>query len=215
MVHLKATESDRFPRAATCTSPREHSDALLRLQLVTIAWMLVECAVSLYGAATAHSSALLAFGSDSLVELLSAFIVMLTFSSVRLTKERASYWAGILLFVLAGVVGLTAAVSLVRGVVPETSRAGIGITAVALVVMPILAWLKRRTARATNDRALAADAIQSSTCAYLAAFTLIGLVVNAVFHIRWVDSVAALAALPILIIEGRRAVQGDACGCCT
>jgi divalent metal cation (Fe/Co/Zn/Cd) transporter len=177
--------------------------------------MLVECAVSLYGAATAHSSALLAFGSDSLVELLSAFIVMLTFSSVRLTKERASYWAGILLFVLAGVVGLTAAVSLVRGVVPETSRAGIGITAVALVVMPILAWLKRRTARATNDRALAADAIQSATCAYLAAFTLIGLVVNAVFHIRWVDSVAALAALPILIIEGRRAVQGDACGCCT
>jgi divalent metal cation (Fe/Co/Zn/Cd) transporter len=176
--------------------------------------MLVECAISLYGAATAHSAALLAFGSDSLVELLSAFVVMLTFSSVRLTKERASYWAGILLFVLAGVVGLTAAVSLVRGVVPETSRAGIGITAAALVVMPILAWLKRRTARVTNDRALAADAIQSATCAYLAAFTLIGLVLNAVFHIRWVDPVAALAALPILIIEGRRAMQGDACGCC-
>lgn len=187
---------------------------VLWLQGITIAWMLVECVVALYAAATAHSAALLAFGSDSLVELLSAAVVVLAYLSARITKERASFWAGMLLFVLAGVVGVAAIVSLVRGVTPDTSYAGIAITAGALAVMPILAWLKRRTARATNDRALAADAVQSATCAYLAAITLSGLAINAVFHVPWIDSAAALVIVPFLIVEGRRAIRGEACGCC-
>jgi hypothetical protein len=53
------------------------SSAVLWLQLVTLAWMLIECGASLVAAATAHSPALLAFGSDSLVELLSASVVLL------------------------------------------------------------------------------------------------------------------------------------------
>ena len=95
----------------------------------------------------------------------------------------------------------------------ETSRLGIGITAAALVAMPVLAWLKRRQARSVNDRALAADAVQSATCAYLAAVTLAGLVIFAVWHVRWVDTAAALAAVPVVIIEGRRAWRGESCGC--
>lgn len=91
---------------------------------------------------------------------------------------------------------------------------GIGITIAAIIVMPILAWLKRRTARARGSRALAADAVQSATCAYLAALTLAGLAINALWHIHWVDATAALLALPILILEGRRAPRGESCGCC-
>jgi divalent metal cation (Fe/Co/Zn/Cd) transporter len=80
--------------------------------------------------------------------------------------------------------------------------------------MPALAYLKRREARRTGNVALAADAIQSATCAYLALITLAGLAVNAAFHLPWVDSVAALVAIPILLMEGRSAWQGNACGCC-
>jgi divalent metal cation (Fe/Co/Zn/Cd) transporter len=65
---------------------------------------------------------------------------------------------------------------------------GIGITAAALIGMPILAWKKRTAARLTNNAALAADAVQSATCAYLAAVTLLGLALNAAFHLSWVDS---------------------------
>lgn len=90
---------------------------------------------------------------------------------------------------------------------------GIGVTALALVVMPLLTWMKRREARRMNNRALAADAAQSATCAYLAGVTLLGLVVYAVWRIRWVDTVAALVAVPILIVEGRRAWRGEGCGC--
>jgi divalent metal cation (Fe/Co/Zn/Cd) transporter len=185
------------------------------LQGITLAWMLIECGVSFYGAISANSPALLVFGADSFVELLSATVVLLAIvPSFPLTKDCAAQLTGILLFVLAGVVVLVTLFEFVSGVTPETSCSGIVITLAALVVMPILAWAKRRTARLTDNRALAADAVQSATCAYLAALTLAGLAINAIWHMHWVDSAEALLALPILVIEGRRALRGESCGCC-
>ena len=188
--------------------------AVLWLQGITLAWMLVECTVALHAANAGHSVALLAFGADSFVELLSAVVVLLSFFlSLPITKDRAARLAGILLWVLAVVVAFAALISLTHGVQPETSCSGIAITIAALIVMPVLAWFKRRIGKATGNRALAADGIQSATCAYLAAITLTGLVANAIFHIHWVDSVAALAVLPLLIFEARKAMRGESCGC--
>ena len=96
----------------------------------------------------------------------------------------------------------------------ETNNLGIAITILALVAMPLLARMKRRQALRMNNRALAADATQSATCAYLAGVTLVGLVSYAMWQVRWVDSAAALFAIPILIVEGRRAWRGESCGCC-
>lgn len=197
------------------TAPRSPPQTLLWLQSVTLGWMLLECGIALYAARAAHSVVLLAFGSDSLVELLSATVVLLAFfPRMRISPERASLWAAVLLFVLTGVVALTSVMALVRGVRAETSGLGMAITAAALIVMPVLAWAKRKLARATGNRALATDAVQSATCAWLAAGTLAGLAANAFFHLRWVDSVSALAVLPILVIEGRRAMRNESCGCC-
>lgn len=183
------------------------------LQWITLGWMALECGASLFAAARAHSVALLAFGSDSLVELLSAAVVLLQFlPRFTLKKTHAERAAAILLFVLAAVVVAIAALSF--GAPVKTSPLGIAITALALVAMPVLAVLKRRQARAMNNRALAADATQSATCAYLAAVTLAGLVIYAVWRIAWVDALAALVAVPILLVEGRRAWRGEGCGCC-
>jgi len=199
---------------AIACSPKP-SAKVLWLQGVTLAWMLVELGVSAYAAVTARSPALLAFGSDSLVELLSATVVLLQWiPSMSISERRASRTAGVLLFVLAVVVAASAAGSFALRLRPETSYAGIGITTAALIAMPVLASLKRREARRSQNAALAADAVQSATCAYIALITLIGLALNAAFHIAWFDSIAALAAIPILIKEGRSAWQGRACGCC-
>ena len=174
---------------------------------------MVECGVSLWAAAQAHSVALLAFGSDSLVELLSAIVVLMQFlPRFPLKKTHADKASGVLLFLLAGVVLCIAWLGRTRQM--ETSRLGIAITVLALMVMPALAWMKRREARRINNRALAADATQSATCAYLAGVTLAGLLIFAVWQIRWVDTVAALAAIPILLIEGRRTWRGEGCACC-
>jgi divalent metal cation (Fe/Co/Zn/Cd) transporter len=191
------------------------SAAVMWLQGVTLAWMLVEFGVSAYAAVTAHSPAMLAFGSDSLVELLSAAVVLMQWSPrMPISERRAHRAAGVLLFMLAVVVAVISVGSLVLRLRPETSRAGIGITIAALIAMPVLASLKRREARSSRNSALAADAVQSATCAYIALITLSGLAVNAAFHVPWFDSIAALVVIPILIKEGKSAWQGHECGCC-
>ena len=202
------------PRPGITRAPRP-SAAVLWLQGVTLTWMLVEFGVSVYAALAAHSPAMLAFGSDSLVELLSATVVILQWiPGIAISERRASRAAGVLLFVLAFVVAAIAIASLALRLRPETSRAGIGITVAALIVMPVLAALKRREARRNKNAALAADAVQSATCAYIALIALAGLAVNAAFHIAWFDSISALTAIPILIKEGRSSWQGHTCGCC-
>jgi divalent metal cation (Fe/Co/Zn/Cd) transporter len=193
----------------------EANRGVVWLQCVTLGWMLVECAGAIFAASRAHSVALLAFGSDSLVEMLSATIVLLQFTRrFRISRELAARMAGHLLFVLAGVVGAVAVVALVGKVRVERSLLGIAITVGALLIMPILARLKRKKALETGDRALAADAVQSATCAYLAAMTLAALSLQAFLPLRWFDPVVALCAIPILIVEGRCARRGESCGCC-
>ena len=182
------------------------------LQWITLAWMALECGASLWAAAQSHSVALLAFGSDSLVEMLSATVVLLQFlPRVPLKKMYADRAAAVLLFALAAVVVCIAWLGRARPM--EASCVGIAVTALALVVMPVLAWMKRKEARRMNNRALAADAAQSATCAYLAGVTLVGLAIYAVWQIRWIDTVAALIAVPLLLVEGRRAWRGEGCGC--
>lgn len=197
-------ETRRIPR----------SPAVLRLQGITVLWMVIECGVSLLAAARADSPALLAFGSDSLVELLSASLVLLQLTPrLQVSRTQAAKAAAVLLFALAGIVTLIVGLSLAGRVRAEESPLGIGVTVVALLIMPMLACLKRKEARRLNNPALAADAVQSATCAYLAAITLIGLGLNTAFHIAWFDSAAAVMALPLLLKEGRDAWQGQACCC--
>ena len=192
-----------------------HSVGVFWLLGTTLVWMLVECGLSLYAATAARSSAMLAFGSDSFVELLSAGVVLLQFlPGASISERKAGRVAGVLLFALALIVCVTAILSLTLRLRPEPTRLGIGVTLAALIVMPILAWLKRREACQRNNSALAADAAQSATCAYLALITLAGLTMNALFHIAWFDPFAALLAIPLLVKEGRAAWRGKACSCC-
>ncbi len=212
---MTATSKGNTGEVHCCDSCGGHDSAIRevrRLQGVTIAWMLLECGIALYAAAQARSLALFAFGSDSFVELLSALVVLLQFvPGVALSKAVAQRAAAILLYMLAGAIVCIAIFG--WNVPKETSYLGIGVTSLALIAMPVLAWLKHRQARVLGNRALAADAAQSATCAYLAGVTLAGLAAFALWHIAWIDTVAALAAVPIVIVEGRRTWRGERCGC--
>jgi hypothetical protein len=155
--------------------PLDTNRTIKRLQVITICWMLVECSVALTAARRAHSPALLAFGSDSSVELLSAIVVLVQLTSIlKVSAERAARLAGVLLYLLAGIVVMISVSAIALRVEPDTSKLGIGVTIVALTIMPILTRAKRRNANLTGNRALTADAVQSATCAYLAALTLLG-----------------------------------------
>ncbi len=175
----------------------------------SLLWKLIELSVAGYAALCAHSPALLAFASDTLVELISALVVLSQFLPAgRLSERRAAQLAGALLLLLALVVAGDALASFVLHLRPDNSPSGIAITAASLVLMPLFAYAKRQQARRLANPALAADAIQSATCAYLALLTLLGLALHAVFGIAWFDNAAALLMIPLLLKEARSAWLG-------
>jgi|SRR5579864_825780 len=188
-----------------------------KVQAITIAWMSVEAVVSLFSAWRARSPALLAFGGDSAVELLSAFVVLWRFRVAvahEWAEKRAAQIAGALLFALAAYVALASAMSLLGYSEPKPTLVGIIVLIVAAAVMPWLAREKRRLSASTGSAALRADAAESALCAYLSVIVLAGLGINAIWHLKWADPVAALVILPLIIWEGREAMRGKPCGCC-
>jgi divalent metal cation (Fe/Co/Zn/Cd) transporter len=174
--------------------------------------MSVEAIVSLGTAWTSHSPALLAFGGDSLIELLSAAVVFSRFC-FTLDEARAARIAGGLLFALAGVVVLTSILNLVGHREAQRSLLGIGILIAAAVMMPWLASQKRSLAVVTASPALRADAAESALCGYMAWIALTGLVVNGIWNKPWADPVAALALIPLVLHEGWEAMHSSRLGC--
>ena len=122
-------------------------------------------------------------------------------------ERRALWFVGISFFLIAAWVLYEAATGLIQGEQPEESGVGIVLAAVSLVVMPILAWNKLRTARQLGSRALAADAKETFVCAYLSLALLAGLGLNAWLGWWWADAVAGLAMLPLIVHEGWEAIE--------
>src|ERR1019366_4233955 len=194
--------------------PPETTRRVIRIQALTLIWMSVEAVVSLGAAWFARSPALLAFGGDSAVELLSAAVVLWRFYSPSRgdhAERQAARIAGGLLFVLAAFVALASVLTLLGHVEARSSPIGIVVLVLAAVVMPWLAKQKRRLSAATSSAALRADAAESAVCGYLALIALAGLAVNAIWRVSWADPVAALALLPLIVREGWEAMKGKPC----
>jgi divalent metal cation (Fe/Co/Zn/Cd) transporter len=173
--------------------------------------------VSLFAAWRARSPALLAFGGDSTIELFSAVVVLWRFRTSAAhedTEKRAARVAGALLLALAIYVAITSVASLLGSSEPKPTLLGITILVAAATIMPWLAKKKRRLSGVTGSAALRADAAQSALCAYLSLIALAGLAINAIWHLRWADPIAALAVVPLILWEGREALRGKACSCC-
>jgi divalent metal cation (Fe/Co/Zn/Cd) transporter len=193
---------------------KEFARRAIRIQALTLIWMSVEAMVSLGAAWMARSSALLGFGGDSAVELLSAAVVFRRFyhpSQEGKAEERAARIAGGLLFALAGFVVLASVLALLGHVEARPSPIGIVLLVLAAIAMPWLARQKRQLSAATASAALRADAAQSAVCGYLALIALVGLVANAIWRVSWADPIAALALLPLIVREGWEAMKGRPC----
>jgi divalent metal cation (Fe/Co/Zn/Cd) transporter len=189
---------------------------IIWIQGITIRWMTVEAIFALGAAWRAHSPALLAFGGDSAIELLSAIVVYWRFGSKwsgEWTERLAARITGGLLFVLAAYVTLVSTSALLGHREVKPSVLGIAVLSVAAGVMPLLAQQKRKLSAATGSAALRADAAESALCGYLSIIALVGLVVNVSWGITWADPVAALCLIPLVAREGWQALKGRPCDC--
>ena len=197
--------------------------AALRLEIATIVWMIIEAAAALAAGIVARSLLLVAFGIDSVIELASAVVVFRRFrieshgefasalDDARAIERKTARIAGYLLFLLSAYVLVQAGFGLLTRHAAETSPVGIAVAIIAAIGMPLLAKAKLRVAKRIDSRALRADAMETLTCGYLAWVLLAGLALNAVTHWWWIDSVASLAIISLLIREGFEAISGDQC----
>ena len=190
-----------------------------RLEWLTIIWMMVETAVAIGAGLAVHSLLLFAFGIDSVIEIVSACVLIWRLS-VELRRgrafseaaeRRASRIAGALLFVLALYVVAGAAWGLWQHRGAEFSTPGLILTVAAIPIMYVLSRQKLAVAEQLGSRALRADAIESITCGWLSFVVVIGLVAQLALGAWWVDSVASLAIVYFLIKEGREAWNGGEC----
>jgi divalent metal cation (Fe/Co/Zn/Cd) transporter len=198
-------------------SKQETFRRIQRIQTLTIVWMTMEAAVSLASAWMARSPALLAFGGDSAIELLSAIVVLWRFrahADQEQSEKHAARIAALLLFILAAYVAVVSVLTLLGYSEPKTTFMGITVLVAATAIMPWLAKEKKKLSAITGSAALRADAAQSGLCAYFSVIALVGLGINAIWHIWWADPIAALVIVPLILWEGWEAIRGKACGCC-
>jgi divalent metal cation (Fe/Co/Zn/Cd) transporter len=182
------------------------------VELLTVGWNAIEAIVAIAAGVAASSVALVGFGLDSVVEVSAALIVLWQFFGIPEEREqRALKLIGASFLTLAAYVTFSSVRDLLTSAKPEASTVGIVLTAVSMVVMPVLAFAKVRIGRDIGSRTLIADSGQTRLCVYLSASTLAGLAANAVFGWWWADPIAALVIAAVAVSEGREAWRGDTC----
>lgn len=195
----------------------------LRLNYLTLGYNAVEAAVSLFAGLAAGSVALVGFGIDSVVEVSASVAAQWRLRSDVNADRRAhaerltQRIVGISFLALAVWVAYESIETLWLREAPARSALGVVVLALSVMIMPLLARAKRRVAGALASGALAAEARQTSLCAYLSAIALAGVALNALVGWWWADPVAALAMVPIIVREGLEGVRGRTtctdCGC--
>ena len=188
-----------------------------RLEYATIGYNSLEGVLAVGAGLMAGSIALVGFGVDSVIEVISgATLLWRLHADVDVERrerveQRALRIVGVSFLLLAAYVTFDAGKSLIRREPPDESMFGIVIAALSLVIMPLLARAKRRVAAAIRSKALDADATQTVLCTYLSAILLGGLLLNALAGWWWADPVAALVMVPIIVREGWEGSRGERC----
>lgn len=199
-----------------CCCPSSHREwrrsavrRSLVVQYLNNSWMAVEVAGGLLAGFAALNFALLAFGGDSVIELISGVVVML-----HLRNNDTGGWRGelgasrisrYLLLALLPAIGGGAIFSYLAGTRPETSLPGLVVAALAVVIMPFFWFEKRKLGRKTNCVPLRIDAVESATCLSLSVVLLAGLLIQWLMHAYWVMYIALGL---MLFFIGREALEG-------
>lgn len=190
----------------------------LLLEYCNVAYNFLEAIIALASGGAASSIALIGFGVDSSIETFSSLVMLwrLRHDDHPLRdfiEKRSLRWIGISFLLLAAYVAYESVESLWAHEAPQRSIPGILLALASLIVMPIMARMKRRVGLNLNSAAMVADSRQTQLCSYLSAILLGGLVLNAVAGWWWADPVAGLVMVPIIAREGIQALQGKGCEC--
>ncbi len=200
---------------AQATNIRETHKFGLVLSYITVGYNIVEGIVSLIVGSITGSVALTAFGLDSFIESLSGSVMVwrlskhgkISHEEEEVVEAKAAKLVGTTFFVLAAYIMYETISRLISREEPTASLFGIGIAVLSLLVMPTIAYLKNKTGKAIGSRSLVADSKQTFICVLMSVALLVGLAANYLFGIWWLDPIAALFFVVILVKEGYSAIK--------
>ena len=183
----------------------------LWLEYFTVGWNVVEAVVAIGAGIIAGSVALIGFGADSAIEVISSLGLLwrlrragphATVGDESAAEKRALYLVATTFFLLAIYITWEAVNSLIGREEPLTSPVGIILAVLSLAVMPTLAFAKQGVGKEMGSRALVADSKETWVCSYLSLSLLLGVGAYAVVGWWWADPVGALAMLPVILWQG-------------
>jgi divalent metal cation (Fe/Co/Zn/Cd) transporter len=181
------------------------------LEYFTVAWNVIEGVVAIGAGLLAGSVALVGFGVDSSVEVISAVGLLwrlrkagpdASVAEESAAERRALSVVAATFFLLAAYITVEASTALLGREAPDRSAVGLVLSVLSLVIMPALAWWKQRTGHQMGSRALVADSVETWVCSYLSLALLAGVGLYALFGWWWADPVGALAMLPVILWQG-------------
>lgn len=186
-----------------------------RLAQALVFYNVAECLVAVVAGVLAGSIALVGFGLDSAVEVLSGLVIIWQFrhENPEAFEQKALRLIGLAFFALAAYVGIEAALALASGHASEPSALGIVVAVLSVIVMPTVSLMQRRTGQELGSAAVVADSKQVLLCAAMSFALLLGLLANAIYGWWWLDPAVALFIAALAVREGLEAFKGEACGC--
>ena len=198
-----------------------HSKAL-KLSYFTVGYNIIECIASIISGFIAGSTALLSFGSDSLVESLSGTIMIWRFRKYGFIskdeedelEKKATFFVGITFFIFGIYILYESIRKLIALEKPEPSIVGIIIAIASIILMPILFYLKYKTGKSIGSKSLIADSKQTLACLFMSISLLIGLGLNYLYGFWQADPLVGLLIAGFLIKEGYSTfTEKELCSC--
>ncbi len=187
------------------------------LVVTTMLYNVVEAVIALWAGVEAASIVLIEFGSNSVLELIAAGVLIwrLRLEARGADAERVAQadlgvhrFVGLSFMALALYVLVQSAWMLWQREVPSASPIGLLLATASLIIMPLVSLGKLRAATEVGSRALRAEAKETLACSYLSLTLLLGLGANAALSWWWADPVAALLMIPWLVKEGLEGLSG-------
>ena len=181
------------------------------LQVWNVIYDIIEVVVSLIAGFTANSSALIGWGLDSTIEVISAGtlgwrlhgeIKGIDDRRVEKRKMITLYVISISFALICAFISYDSVSKLISKETASWSTIGIAILVLSLAVNPILIYYKRKYGKRLDSPALMADAKDTFICLYQTVVVLLGLLLVNWLGWWWADPVAALLIVPYAAKEG-------------
>ena len=189
-----------------------------QLAWISLVVVLIEGAVGLWQGLAVGSVALTGWALGGGSEALASAMVVWRFSGARTLSQtaesRAQRGVAVSFWLTAPYVAAESLRHLTGAHHVDTSVIGIGLTAVSVLLMPILGRANHNVGERLGSEATEGAGMQNYLCAAQAAGVLAGLAVTASCPGGWwFDPAIGLGVAAVAVWQGIRSWRGHACGC--